>query len=215
MQFILEGARQGEPGIILTFEQFPQQYYRDAASFGWDFRALEEEDLVQVIMSSPEVSKADLEGFNGRIERIIARIGAKRILVDSLSHFERMTTEPVALRSHVYGFLNALKRQGLTAVLTRESYVLLGDEQEEESDTSLGFMVDSYILLRYVEIESAVRRAIIVLKLRGSHHDTHIRQFIIGDQGIVIRDPFRGREGLLSGTPQQMAESFIRAFIKR
>jgi circadian clock protein KaiC len=215
MQFILEGALNGEPGIILTFEQFPEQYYRDAASFGWDFRQLEEEGLIQVIMSSPEVSKADLERFNGRIERVIARIGAKRILVDSLSHFERMTPDPVALRSHVYGFLNALRRQGLTAVLTRESYILLGDEAEEESDTSLGFLVDTYVLLRYVEIESAVRRAIIVLKMRGSRHDTHIRQFTIDADGISIQEPFKGREGLMSGTPQQMAESFIRAFIKR
>lgn len=215
MQFIHHGACTGEPGIILTFEQFPEQYYRDAESFGWDFRRLEQEGLLQVIMSSPEVSKADLERFNGRIEGIITRIGAKRVLIDSLSHFERMSQDPVEFRTLVHGFLNSLKREGLTAVLTREAYALLGDADEEGGDIDIGFLVDSYTLLRYVEIESAIRRAIVVLKMRGSAHDTHIRQFEIDSEGLHIQEPFVGREGIMSGTPQQMAESFIKAFIRR
>ncbi|MFP4344066.1 MAG: RAD55 family ATPase [Anaerolineales bacterium] len=215
MQFVHHGACHGEPGIILTFEQFPEQYYRDAESFGWNFRQLEREGLLQVIMSSPEVSKADLERFNGRIEGIITRIGAKRILIDSLSHFERMSQDPVEFRTLVHGFLNSLKREGLTAVLTREAYALLGDADEEGGDVDIGFLVDSYTLLRYVEIESTIRRAIIVLKMRGSAHDTHIRQFEIDSAGLHIQEPFVGREGIMSGTPQQMAESFIKAFIRR
>jgi circadian clock protein KaiC len=215
MQFIRNGALQGEPGLILTFEQFPEQYYRDASSFGWDFQALEEQGLLKVIMSSPEVVKADLEHLNGRIQTWVEQANCKRILIDSLSHFERMSQDPAVLRSQVYGFLNALKREGLTTLLTRESYVLLGEESEPVADAPLGFLVDSYILLRYVEIESAIRRAIIVLKMRGSRHDTHIRQFDIGSHGLYVQEPFKGREGILSGTPQQMAESFIKAFIRR
>ena len=215
MQFIRQGALNGEPGIILTFEQFPEQYYRDAESFGWDFKALEKKGLLKVIMSSPEVSKADLERFNGKIEGLIKKMGAKRILIDSLTHFQRMSQEPAELRSLIYGFLNSLKREGLTAVLTRESSILLGDEVEESSDSDLSFLVDSYIMLRYVEIESAIHRAIIALKMRGSAHDTHIRQFEINSNGLSIQEPFVGREGIMSGTPQQMAESFIKAFIER
>ncbi len=217
MQFIHYGATHGEPGLILTFEQFPEQYYRDAAGFGWDFRELERRRLLQVMMSSPEVTKADLERFNGRIAGLVNSMGVKRILVDSLSQFERMTNDPVELRNLLHGFLNALKREGLTAIFTREAYVLLGDEQREEDETeaSMSFLVDSYILLRYVEIESAIRRAIIVLKMRGSAHDTHIRQFDIGPHGLVVQEPFKGREGILSGNPQYMAESFIKAFVRR
>ena len=61
MQFIYNGiTAYDEPGLILTFEEFPQQYYQDAASFGWDFRRLEAENKLRVIMTSPEVSLADL-----------------------------------------------------------------------------------------------------------------------------------------------------------
>ncbi|MGC9397921.1 MAG: RAD55 family ATPase [Anaerolineae bacterium] len=215
MHFIRAGALQGEPGLILTFEQFPEQFYRDAAAFGWDFHVLEDAGLLKVIMSSPAVVKSDWEQLNGRMQNWVQETGCKRVLIDSLSHFERISRTPAVLRSHVYGFLNALKREGVTALLTRESSILLGDEDETTADASLGFLVDSYILLRYVEIESAIRRAIIVLKMRGSRHDTHIRQFDIGPHGIYIRGPFKGREAILSGTPQQMAESFIKAFIRR
>ncbi len=216
MQFIYHGALAGEPGLILTFEQFPQQYYRDAASFGWDFRALEKQGLLKVVMSSPEVVQADLEQFNGKIARLVHEMQAKRILVESLSHFERISREPLDLRARLYSFLNALKREGLVALLTRETYVLLGNEEAEDADpANLGFLADSYTLLRYVEIESAIRRAIIVLKMRGSAHDKRIRQFDIGSQGMVIQDPFLGREGIMSGNPRQMAESFIKAFIRR
>ncbi|MBN1262183.1 MAG: ATPase [Anaerolineae bacterium] len=215
MQYINHGALHDEPGLILTFEQFPEQYYRDAEAFGWDFRELERRGLLRVIMSSPEVTRADLERFNGRIASLVGRMGAKRVLVDSLSQFERISRDPVELRNLIHGFLNALKREGLTALLTREAYVLLGDEEDDESEASMGFLVDSYTLLRYVEIESSIQRAIIVLKMRGSAHDTHIRQFDISRGGVAIHEPFRGREGILSGSPQQMAESFIKAFVRR
>ncbi len=214
MQFICHGiVACGEPGLILTFEEFPQQYYRDAASFGWDFRQMEREGKLRVVMSSPEVTKADLEQVGGRIERLVREIGAKRILVDSLSHFERISEEPARLRGIVYGFINSLKREGLTAVLTRESVALLGEA--EGTDDAIAFLVDSYVLLRYVEIESAIHKALLVLKMRGSNHDKGIRQFEVTSRGIEVRAPFEGREGIMSGNPRRMLDSFVQAFVRR
>jgi len=214
MQFICHGiVACGEPGLILTFEEFPQQYYNDAASFGWDFRQMEQEGKLRVVMTSPEVSKADLEQVGGRIEKLVQEIGAKRILVDSLSHFERLGEEPRRLRSIIHGFVNALKREGLTAVLTRENMALLGED--EGRDDAFAFLVDSYILLRYVEIESAIRKALLVLKMRGSDHDKGIHQFEITSRGIEVSAPFEGREGIMSGSPRRMVDSFVQAFVRR
>ncbi len=214
MQFIYHGiVACGEPGLILTFEEFPQQYYRDAASFGWDFRRMEREGRLRVVMTSPEVSKADLEQVGGRIERLTREIGARRILVDSLSHFERLSEEPARLRGIVYGFINSLKRENLTAVLTRENEALLGET--EGADDAFAFMVDAYVLLRYVEIESAMRKALLVLKMRGSNHDKGIRQFGITSRGVEVRAPFEGREGIMSGSPRRMVDSFVQAFVRR
>jgi circadian clock protein KaiC len=213
MQFIYNGIRHfNEPGLIVTFEEFPQQYYRDAEGFGWDFRKLEREGKLRVIMTSPEVSRSDLESVGGTIETLAREMGARRILVDSISHFDQLTTDPVALRSVVYGFINALKREGLTSILTRESPILLGSG---EGDSDIAFVVDAYILLRYVEIESAIHKAVLALKVRGSDHAKDIRQYEITSSGIEIMSKFEGQEGILSGSPRRMAEAFMEAFGQR
>ncbi len=214
MQFIYNGITQfEEPGLILTFEEFPQQYYRDSASFGWDFRALEQAGKLRILLISPEVTVKDLEQVGGVIERAARDLGAQRVLVDSLSHFERVVQEPIALRSLVYGFINGLKREQLTAVITRESDALFG-ESLGGGDGDVAFLVDSYTLLRYVEIESAVRKALLVLKLRGSDHAKDIRQFEINGHGLEVQAKFEGQEGILSGSPHRMAQSFVEAFVR-
>ncbi len=213
MQFIYNGiTHYDEPGIILTFEEFPQQYYRDAATFGWDFKKLERENKLRVIMSSPEVTKADLENMDGRIETLVHEIGARRIMVDSLSHFERLTSDPVELRAITYSFINGLKRERLTSLLTRESPALLGESESVDADVA--FVTESYVLLRYVEIESAIRKALLVLKLRGSDHAKDIRQFSITGHGIEVQDKFVGQEGIMSGSPRSNAEAFRQAFAR-
>jgi circadian clock protein KaiC len=213
MQFIYNGIKlYNEPGLIVTFEEFPQQYYRDASNFGWDFRALEAEGKLKVIMTSPEVTKHDLESVGGMIETMVTEMGARRILVDSLSHFDRLTDDPGELRDLQYKFINALKREGLTSIFTRESTALFG--QQDESNMGVTFVADSYILLRFVEIDSAIHKAMLVLKLRGSDHAKDIRRFEITPHGIEVQDIFEGREGIMSGSPR-MAESFEEAFLRR
>jgi circadian clock protein KaiC len=214
MQYIYNGITQfNQPGLILTFEEFAQQYYDDAANFGWDFRALEQASKLRVIMTSPEVSYSDLGGVDGRIQAMIKEIGARRILVDSLSHFDRLSDDPVARRGILYGFINSLKREGLTSLLTRENSALIGELESPEEDVA--FVADSYLMLRYVEIESAIRKALLVLKLRGSDHAKDIRQYEITRNGIEVQSKFEGREGIMSGSPRRMADSFVEAFVRR
>ena len=212
MHYIHHGAAQAnEPGIILTFEMFPRQYYRDAMNFGWDFQALEKADKLRVVMSSPEVSRADLRSVSGQLESMAYQIKAKRVLVDSLSHFERLTSDPVELRQIIYEFVNGLKRIGLTTVLTRENPALLGETANMEEDVA--FVMDGYVMLRYVELSSAVRRALLVLKLRGSDHAKDIRQYEITSRGFDVRAKFEGQQGIMSGSPvSTAAEAFVQAF---
>ncbi len=216
MQFIHAGAAQFDaPGLILTFEEFPQQYYQSAASFGWDLRSLEAANKLRVIMTSPEVSHLDLQQTSSHIATIAEEIGARRILVDSLSHFERVALEPRALRELIFSFINALKREQLTAVFTRESVEVLGEVGSAAGEEDVAFVTDSYTLMRYVEIDSAIERALLVLKLRGSAHAKDIRQYDITAKGLEVQQKFEGQQGLLSGSPQRMAESFVKAFVAR
>lgn len=215
MQFIYNGiTKYNEPGLIITFEEFPQQYYHDAASLGWNLAQLEKEGMLKIIMTSPDISRKDLENVGGIIETYVAQMGIRRVLVDSITHFERITQTPSELRAIQYGFINALKREGLTSLLTKESPALLGEAPEGDSEIS--FVVDSYSILRYVEIDSAISKALLVLKMRGSNHDKDIRQYEINAQnGFQLKSKFEGQEGILSGTPRRsMADAFDEAFLK-
>jgi circadian clock protein KaiC len=70
---------------------------------------------------------------------------------------------------------------------------------------SLPFVVDTVMLLRYVEVDSSVQRAIAVMKMRGSAHQKEIRRFEIKKGGLKIKEPFTGREGVLSGATHRIA----------
>jgi circadian clock protein KaiC len=144
---------------------------------------------------------------------MIHALGVRRVLIDSLSHFERITSDPQELRELVFAFVNALKRLELTSLLTRESVALLGESPDIEED--LAYLVDSYVLLRYVELDSSLQKALLVLKQRGSAHAQDIRQFEIASNGLIVRSRFEGRDGILSGNPQRMAGAFVEAFVRR
>jgi circadian clock protein KaiC len=70
-------------------------------------------------------------------------------------------------------------------------------------------------LLRYVEIDSALRKALLVLKARGSDHAKDIRQYEVTERGLEVQAKFEGQEGIMSGSPRRMAEAFDRAFIRK
>ncbi len=83
-------------------------------------------------------------------------------------------------------------------------------------EEDLAFVVDGYVMLRYVELSSAVRRALLILKLRGSDHAKDIRQYEITSKGLEVRAKFEGQQGIMSGSPvSTAAEAFVQAFERK
>ena len=201
MQFLHEGATQhDEPGLLVSFEQFPHTLYRDALAHGWDLRDLEQQGKLRVVFTSPKVFVSSLQSPMSPISSAIRDMGVKRAVVDSMTHLQTLTRDPVELRSHYNFLINGMRREGITSLLLSEDS---GPDFVRSDRGRLAFAVDSVILLRYVEIDSVMQRAIAVLKTRGSDHDSAIRRFEIARGGIVIREAFAGREGLLSGMPRR------------
>jgi circadian clock protein KaiC len=119
-------------------------------------------------------------------------------VLDSVSHFSRITRDPIELRQIHSTLINGLRREGVTSILTCETSVT----RMRPSD-KLAYIVDAILMLRYVEVNSAVRRALLVLKMRGSAHSRSIHGFEIRQEGVVVTEPFTGLEGLLTGMPTQ------------
>jgi circadian clock protein KaiC len=215
MEFIYNGITQfDEPGLIITFEEFPQQYYHDAMQFGWDFKKLEAKGQLKIAFSDPETTMKELESVDGTFISIIEKMKIKRVVVDSVTHFESLSLDEFHLRDIERKFINALKRENVTSILLRENDSLMG--QMSRVTSKIPFIVDSYFLLRYVEIDSTIQKAFLILKMRGSDHQKDIRCFRIGPKGIEVESKFSGREGIMSGishhTPQ---DAFVNVFGKK
>jgi circadian clock protein KaiC len=215
MEFIYNGiSKYNEPGLIITFEEFPQQYYHDALEFGWDFKKLEAENSLKIIFSDPHTTLAEFDKMDGELVSLVETMGIKRVLVDSMTHFESIALDPFELRELERRLVNALKREGITSLLLRENDNLLG--QVAHVTSKIPFIVDSYLLLRYVEIDSAIEKALCILKMRGSDHHKDIRCFRITTKGIEVESKFSGREGIMAGiTHSTPKDAFVNVFGKK
>jgi circadian clock protein KaiC len=197
MEFLYHGAtEEDEAGLLVTFEQFPHTLYRDALAHGWNLRELEQAGKLRVVFTSPQVFLSSLRSPVSPINSAIRDMNVKRAVIDSATQFQTLTREPVELRGYYNHLINGLRREGITTfVLSEDS----GPDFVRGDRGRLAFVVDSVILLRYVEVDSVMQRAVAVLKTRGSDHDDAIRRFEIKRGGIVVHEAFKGREGLLSG----------------
>ena len=91
-------------------------------------------------------------------------------------------------------------------MMTREITQLFGTELTIAS-RGLSYIVDNIILLRYIELQAQIRRAITVLKNRGSNHDKSLRELLINDGSITIGDRFQNLSGLMTGMPRTLSDS--------
>ena len=202
LQFLVHGATEcDEPGLLISFEEFPQSLHRDAESLGWDLARLEQEGKLHLLFTSPQVLLSSLQIPTSPLNRMLLENNIRRVVVDSVTHFRRISDETQELRNIYNALTNAFKREGLTAILIGEES--RADYAREERGR-LAFVVDVIILLRYIEIDSAIQRAILVLKMRGSDHIKEIRRYEIQHGGLKITDVFEGREGILSGSPHRI-----------
>jgi circadian clock protein KaiC len=200
MQFLYSGITDDdERGLLISFEEFPLSLHRDALSFGWDLRKFEKEKKLRLIFTSPRIFLSSLQSPASPLNRTIREWDVRRVVLDSISHFTRMTRDPKELREIYNNVINGLKREAITTILTSEDS---GTSLSTEERGRLSFIVDNIILMRYVEIDSAMQRAILILKTRGSDHAKEIRRFELREGGIVVGTRFEGREALLSGSPR-------------
>lgn len=203
LQFLIAGIKAGQPGLMVSFEEFPASLIRDALQLGWDLKALEKDGLLRILFTSPEVFLGSLKSPDSPLGPMLNTLAPERVVIDSAAHFQLMTADPLELREIYNTLVNALKREGMTSLLLDEAVNVL--EVQRGRMASLPFLVDTVMLLRYVEVDSSMQRAIAVMKMRGSAHQKEIRRFDIQKGGLKIKEPFTGREGILSGATHRTA----------
>jgi circadian clock protein KaiC len=192
-EFIAGGTQSGERCLLFAYEESREQLFRNAIGWGIDFEKMEREGSLKLLCLYPET--AGLEDHLIIIKSLIKEFKPNRIAIDSLSALERISTVR-GFREFVIALTSFIKHEEIAGLFTATTPTLLGGASVTESHIST--ITDLIVLLRYVELHGEMRRGITVLKMRGSTHDKNIREFTIDEQGMHIREPFRGVEGILS-----------------
>ena len=198
-QFIIEGVRSGENGVVAVFEKRPNDYLQTTPR-GEVFAQMVRDKKLEVLYLRP--LDLSIDETLVALQEAVKRVGAKRAVIDSLSGLELALAPTFRedFRESLYRMMGALTGLGVTVMATvelQDSYTDL-----RFSPQGIAFLTDAIIIQRYVELDGQLRRALAVVKVRASQHSKDLREYeITDDGGITVGDVLKGYEGLLTGTP--------------
>jgi len=209
LRFITEGAEHNERGLYVTTEEPQQQLVEYGEGFGFNMKQLIDKGLIKTIYCTPESSNVEQQLLE--IKSRLWQYKPSRFIIDSLAPFEHaMNRERYVL--HLKSLVSFLKAEGVTSL-----FLVLGEPVLSITRTGISTLADNIIFLRHVEIESVLRRSLVITKARGSVHDNDIREFEITPKGIIVKGKFVGMEQILGGSPrksvtEEAAETWAKAF---
>jgi circadian clock protein KaiC len=197
LHFVQAGLEAGEPAVFISTEEKAPELRHRAEGLGWSLGAAEAAGKLELLHVSP----LDLlpERFLVQAVEAAQRLGAQRLVIDGLSGLALGISNERRCRQLTYALAKRLREEKVTLVMTQEIPELLGASALSSSGVSS--MADNIVLLRYAEVEAALRRALAVLKMRGSAHDARLWQFTIGPQGFELEGVFTAYYGVLTGIP--------------
>ncbi len=209
LQFAVKGATNGERVLFISYEESPEELARHGRSFGWDMPELSENGLLKFLSYIPDPGNVYKIFAEGRAE--IQKFMPSRLVVDSLTSLERVM-DPDEFFQTVRRLVTLGKSRGITCLATAGT-----SEGALPSDFWVSSPADVILSFRQVESQSALRRALVLFKARGSPLDSSIKEFVINQSGIVVEEKFADLEQILSGSGPRPArvEGWSDAFANR
>ncbi|MDO8626841.1 MAG: ATPase domain-containing protein [Candidatus Diapherotrites archaeon] len=186
MQYIYEGAKHGEAGLYVTIETNLKNILWDMQSFKWDINSMQEKNLMKVYrlhltaVDSDEAIQEQIENELETIKTIVKEIGAKKLVIDSVSAFAFWIRNQAFLRHMLFEFVDALKELGCTTILISETR---GEKMDFSTFGVEEFITDSVVMLYFIP----PHRALFIRKMRGTKHSQTPHPFEISDSGIKVR----------------------------
>jgi circadian clock protein KaiC len=190
--------------VIAIFEEHPDIYLQRAKSIDVDLRAAVKDDKLRIIYLRPLDLSVD-ETLD-EIRSAVEALGATRVVIDSLSGFE-MALAPAFredFRESLYRLIGALTGIGVTMYSTVE--VVEGGEGTaglQLTGYQVSFLTDDILSQRYVEIEGELKKALVVVKMRGSAHSREFRTYEITSTGVLLRESLREYDSIITGMPKR------------
>jgi len=199
-QFVAQGLADGESCVVAVFEEYPDAYLARAKTLPVDLHEMIAEGRLAITYLRP--LDLSVDEMLSEIRSVVQRIGATRVVIDSLSGFEVALAPSYRtdFRESLYRLVGALTATGVTILMTAEvadAYPTVRFASER-----VAFVTDDIIVQQYVEIEGRLEKVLAVVKMRGSTHATDFRKYRLTQQGAMIGDSLVGYRGITTGVPE-------------
>lgn len=170
-----------EPGILLTLEENRTQLARVIDRFGWSI----DDPSVRILDRSPVDVYVDELVYE--LLDSMEEVGARRIVIDSFTDLAHVSPDTTRLIEYVYSLVQRCSRIGVSLMFTYETVELFGISRI--SDYGISNISDNVVLLQHLPDGTEMKRAISVLKSRGTAPVTQIKEFTISPSGIELGEP--------------------------
>jgi len=195
-------SRRGERSLYFAFEESPQQIIRNMRSIGLNLEPWVKKGLLQFSASRPTLY--GLETHLAVMHKQVAEFSPDVVVIDPISNLVN-TGSPNEVRSMLLRLVDFIKSRRITALFTSLSSPDM--KTLEQTDMGISSIMDTWLLLRDIELGGERNRGLYVLKSRGMAHSNQIREFVLTNNGIDIRDVYVGPEGVLTGSMRLAQEA--------
>jgi circadian clock protein KaiC len=206
--FVDAACRRGERALFFAFEESPRQIIRNMRSIGIDLEPWVRKGLLQFHAARP--TYGGIEQVLLLTHKRISSFPPSVVVVDPMTNLLMVSTQN-EVRSMLTRLVDFMKTQGITAIFN--SLTAAGSQGASEADISS--LVDTWLLLKNIEVGGERNRTLYVLKSRGMEHSNQIREFVLTDSGLRLLDVYLGAEGVLTGSArvsQEMREKAVVTF---
>ena len=200
--FVDAASRRGERSLYFAFEESPQQIIRNMRSIGLDLEPWTKKNLLRYHASRPTLY--GLEMHLAVMHKEINEFKPRNVVIDPISNLIN-SGPPSEVQSMLLRLVDFLKSQQITTLFT--SLTSPDSSSLEQTDLGISSIMDTWLLLRAIELGGERNRGFYVLKSRGMKHSNQIREFLLTDKGIDLRDVYLGPEGVLTGSMRLAQET--------
>ncbi len=200
-QFVEAACKRGEKVLYFAFEESPSQFMRNMASIGIHLEPFVRKGLLHFLATRPTLH--GLEHHLTTTIKLINKVKPQIVVLDPIDAFV-MGNNHVEVKIMLLRLVDFLKTRNITAFFAN---LTNSKNNNELTDMSLSSLIDTWLLLRDIEIGGERNRGLYVLKSRGMAHSNQIREFILTNNGIELLDVYVGPEGVLTGSARLTQEA--------
>ncbi len=200
-KFVEAASKRGEKVLYFSYEESPSQFMRNMGSIGIYLQKWVDKGILNFHATRPTLQ--GLEQHLSTTIKLINTLNPQIVVLDPIDAF-MIGNNKTEVRIMLLRLVDFLKTRNLTTLflnLTNSS------DNQELTDMSISSLIDTWVLLRDIEVSGERNRGLYILKSRGMAHSNQIREFILTNNGIELLDVYVGSKGVLTGSARLSQEA--------